>query len=161
MLSSNPFRLLLALAALAGSLTGCHSDAEPAQPHVVTIGQASWEVELATTPQQRYQGLSGRVKVAEGTGMLFVFPEAAMMEFCMRGCEVPLDIAFIGPDRKVVHVTTMQVEADRSGSVFYSSQKPAQWVLEVPAGELTRAGVQPGDAVSFSANIPPATQASP
>lgn len=151
---------LLATAAIGG-LTGCQNEPEPARTHVVTIGQASWQVELATTPEQRYQGLSGRVKVAEGTGMLFVFPEPAMMEFCMRGCEVPLDIAFIGPDRKVVHVATMQVEPDRAGSILYSSQQPAQWVLEVPAGELTRAGVEPGDAVSFSASIPPATQASP
>ena len=40
----------------------------------VTIGSATFQVELARTEAERRNGLSGRQSLPEGTGLLFYFP---------------------------------------------------------------------------------------
>ncbi|MFP3937382.1 MAG: DUF192 domain-containing protein [Phycisphaerae bacterium] len=118
-------------------------------------------MDIASTPEQRYRGLSNRPRIAQGTGMLFIFPDADVREFCMRGCLVPLDIAFLDADLRVVKTHTMQVEADLAGRETYSSEKPAQYALEVPAGELSAAGVRVGDQAELLGDIPDAAKADP
>jgi hypothetical protein len=132
---------------IAAAAAGCKSR-RPAPS--VTIRGHTWRVEIAATPAERHTGLSGRRHLAPDTGMLFVFPRGEPQSFCMRGCEIPLDIAFIGPDMRVLNTATMFVEADRAGRVPYGSKGAAQFVLEVNAGALKDAGVQAGDRVVFS-----------
>jgi hypothetical protein len=110
-------------------------------------------VELATTPDRQLVGLAGRDHLADNEGMLFIFPRAEVLNFCMRGCVISLDIAFIGDDMRVVRTHTMLEEPDRIGKVLYSSDVPARYALEVAAGSLERAGVKVGDPVSFSRDI--------
>jgi len=129
---------------------GCSENAE--QP-TVTIGGTTWDVELATTDKQRYKGLSGREYLAPGTGMLFVYPSPRVLDFCMRGCVIGLDIAFIDANLRVLTTYTMSVEADRAGIASYSSLSPAQFALELPAGSLKQAGIRPGDRAVFSTQI--------
>jgi uncharacterized membrane protein (UPF0127 family) len=142
---------MLALAGLAG---GCGGKPSPPAAHTVEINGRTWRVELATTPEQRYRGLSGRKRLADDAGMLFIFPLPEVQDFCMRECLIPLDIAFIGADLRVVKTHTMAVEPDRLGTVSYPSGLPAQYALEVPAGSLARAGVRVGQKVTFSPGIP-------
>jgi uncharacterized membrane protein (UPF0127 family) len=151
--------LIIVAAVLAGAWGGCDRT-EPGPP-TVTIRGTVWQVELATTVDQRYRGLSERSDMPDGRGMLFIYPAPAIRGFCMRQCLIDLDIAFIGPDRRVVQTYTMTVEPDGIGSVAYSSQAPAQWVLETAAGALARAGVAVGDLVSFSSGVPEAAKAAP
>lgn len=139
----------IAAAVVLCSLVACE-DPDPPQP-AVTINGMTWEVEVADTPTLRYRGLSFRRVIPDGTGMLFVYPEQQdRLEFCMRDCEVDIDIAFINAAGRVVKVTTMRVEPDRSGSVPYYSDAPAQYALEVRAGALKEAGVKPGDTVTIT-----------
>lgn len=127
----------------------------------VTLRGQRWLVDLATTVDQRYKGLSGRRQLSEGVGMLFIYPKPKVLEFCMRDCYLPLDIAFLDANRRVVKMHTMQVEYDRAGTVVYRSEVPAQYALEAPAGSLTRAGVQVGDQAEFSSSIPSPAKAEP
>ncbi|KKK82793.1 hypothetical protein LCGC14_2799850 [marine sediment metagenome] len=82
----------------AALLAGC-DDAPPAPATsvvpTVTIRGHAWRVEVAATPERRYRGLAGRRRLADDAGMLFVFAEPERLEFCMRGCLIDLDIAFI------------------------------------------------------------------
>ncbi|MCY2926756.1 MAG: DUF192 domain-containing protein [Planctomycetota bacterium] len=150
---------LLAAPILAAFLAGCERS-EP-EAATATIRGKIWQVELAVTPAGRYRGLSGRSDMPDGRGMLFIYPSAAVRDFCMRDCLIDLDIAFIGPDRRVVQIYTMKVEPDGLGTAAYSSRAPAQWVLETGAGALERAGVAVGDVVSFSSGVPEAAKAVP
>ena len=93
--------------------------------------------------------------------MLFVYPKPDVLEFCMRDCEIPLDIAFISAEMTVVRILTMPVEADRAGAVRYSSQTPAQYALEVRAGELAKAQVKVGQTVTFHGPLPNPALAEP
>jgi len=135
---------------LAHTAPGCR---KASQADRVTINGRTWQVELATTAQQRYQGLSGRRSLDDSGGMLFVYRRPKVLEFCMRDCHIPLDIAFITSDMRVTKVYTMAVEPDLAGRAVYSSQVPAQYALEVSAGSLQRAQVKVGDKVSFSGSI--------
>ena len=140
--------------------TGCETPQQ--QPAAaVTIRGQSWQVELATTADQRYKGLSDRKDLPAGRGMLFIYPQPQTLDFCMRYCLIPLDIAFIGPDMHVVRIYTMEIEPYGRDTKSYSSEVPAQYALEVPKGALAAAGVHVGDKVEFSSNMPSATKAEP
>jgi len=144
---------------------GCGKPRRPASPTQyaggVTIRGRTWQVELADTAELRYRGLSDRRELPEGAGMLFVYPAPQPMTFCMRKCLIPLDIAFIGSDLRVVNMCTMEVEPYGLDTRTYHSSAPAQFALEVPRGALAAAGVQVGDRVEFSSDIPPAAKAEP
>jgi len=143
---------------LPAAIAGCGGGEENLPPQV-KIGSAVWDVDLALTNDQRYRGLAGRAYLDEAVGMLFMYPQAAPRAYCMRGCLIPLDIAFIDSDLRIVKIYTMTAEFDRRGIVTYSSNAPAQYVLEVSAGGFARNGVVEGAKVVFLGNIPPATKA--
>ncbi len=141
----------LGLCAICLSLGGCNKLDSTAQ---VKIGSASWTVELATNAIAQSRGLSGRTSLGDGSGMLFVFNDSRIRKFWMRGCLIPLDVAFIDSDLRIVKIHTMAVEPDQPPRVHYSSVLPARYALEVPAGGFVRAGVKVGDKVFFIGNIP-------
>ena len=151
---------LMSMSVLA--MVGCDGNSGDGGGAVrVKIRRATWFVDLAMTQDSRYTGLSGRRAVASDVGMLFVYPQQQVLEFCMRDCHIPLDIAFLDSDRRVVAMHTMLVEADLSGQVTYSSGVAAQYALEVAAGGLARAGVRIGDTAAFIGDLPPAAKAEP
>lgn len=138
--------LLLVVLAVVVACPGCRKP--PPTPRVVINGRG-WYVDLARTPQEQHRGLGGRTYLSSDVGMLFIFDQPKELTFCMRDTEIPLDIAFISQDLKVVSVQTMAVEPDRAGRAIYRSAGPAKYAMEVPAGGLTGAGAKPGDRVEF------------
>jgi len=155
---------LVVLAAVAG---GCGDGGrQGGQMPTVTINGKTWRVEVATTADQRYLGLSGREDLADDAGMLFIYNEPHVLDFCMRDCLIPLDIAFIDAEMRVVQTWTMATELHKVGRLdatyrSYTSGVPAQYALEVAAGSLERAGVTVGSRVEFSADVPAAAKAEP
>jgi uncharacterized membrane protein (UPF0127 family) len=140
--------LCVVLAAGAALAAGIHFARRPDGPARVRIGLTEWRVELALTNDKREKGMGGRTSIPEGTGMLFVFGDEDDRSFYMKDCHVPLDIAFISAGLRIVNIRTMTVEPDpQVPRIYYLSERPAQYVLEVPAGELARAGADIGDRV--------------
>jgi hypothetical protein len=137
-----------------GARTPTHGASDGATVRVRIDGR-EWTVETATTPNERYRGLSYRTELPPGEGMLFVFPEAEHAEFCMRGCEIPLDIAFIDEAGVVVRTWTMAVEPDRMGRRGYPSGAPVLYALEVNAGQLADANIAPGSKMEILGDLPP------
>ena len=144
----------LAWAALSVSawLGGCGSDRTQKRPAETTVrcGDAVWRVRLAMTPSTQRRGLGGVSELAEDEGMLFAFPVEKPRHFWMKDCLIPLDIAFLNADRKVVAIHTMPVHTGDGPLPWYDSGDPAIYALEVPAGALERAGVRVGDEFTFS-----------
>jgi len=145
---------VLAAGAWLTAWQGACRDGNQQGPATVTINGHSWFVDVAATEEQQRVGLAGRTTMPDNAGMLFVFPEARLETFWMRGCLIDLDIAFIGEDMRVVKMHTMRAEADMAGRKLYHSERPARYALEVAAGGLGRAGVNIGDLVSLSGDIP-------
>lgn len=114
----------------------------------VLIGGREIEVEVADSPEEWITGLSGRPRLPDGTGMLFVYPDRVVRTFWMKDMQFPLDIIWI--DGQVV------VKVDRNAppegsrpSRSYSSHWPVDVVLEVPGGSAGRWGIKPGDRLSL------------
>ncbi len=125
-------RTTSALAALV-LLTGCGAPTST----TVTIGEQTFTVEIADTPDAQRTGLSDRDDVPAGTGMLFPFDEPGPREVWMARTRVPLDIAWI-LDGQVLAVETLPpCELDAvTDCPTYASPGDVDTLLEVPAGSL-------------------------
>lgn len=152
--------LFIVLVALAGAIASCGDDGGPAAPPastptqdgVVTIGLGSLTIraELALTPEQRTQGLSGRESLPRDAGMLFVHPTEEVPSIVMREMRFPLDLIWISADHRVIDVTE-NVPAPEPGEALriYEPQAPVLYVLEVNAGVAQEAGTSIGDTITF------------
>ena len=133
------------------------SSACRAQPKVTIQSQegrdVSFQVEIAATPETRELGLMYRRDLPAGHGMLFIFPVERVNSFWMKNTPLPLDMIFIGRQRKIVgivHDTAPFSLEGRSVSV------PSQYILEINGGLSRRYGFKAGDVVRFE-NVTPAT----
>jgi uncharacterized protein len=100
-------------------------------------------LEIAADPAARARGLMGRREVPEGTGMVFLYPEDVAEAFWMKNTLVPLSIAFVAADGRVVSVAEMTpCEADPCPS--YAPAGPYRYAVELGAGAFPAAGVGKG-----------------
>ena len=101
------------------------------------------QVEIADTPEERQTGLMGRTALAEDAGMLFVFDEEQTLSFWMRDTLIPLSIAFMDAEGRIVDIQDMKALDDRPP--HYTSAEPARYALEVNVGFFEERGVEVGD----------------
>ena len=105
------------------------------------IGTVELEVEQALTDRQIQTGMMFRKTMTDKEGMLFVHPDVRERGYWMNNVTVPLSIAYINPEGKIVEIHDMQ--PFDTNSVFSVSQN-IQYALEVPQGWFQRKGVVPG-----------------
>ena len=114
---------------------------EPAGGRPVTV-----RLEVAADPDARARGLMDRTEVPEGTGMVFLYPRDVAEAYWMKNTLVPLSIAFVAADGRVVSVAEMTpCTADPCPS--YPPAGPYRYAVELPAGAFRAAGVGEGDKV--------------
>ena len=122
----------------------------------VTVGDASFTVELAATPEERSKGLSGRPTLAAGTGMLFIFKQEGSYAFWMKDMRFPLDMVWIDAQCLVVDITRNAPppgpEQALSDLPTYGPSAPVVYVLEINAGE-SEAGIRPGSQAVFTGSL--------
>ena len=97
--------------------------------------------EVAATPEQRERGLQFREHLPAGSGMIFVFDEVDTRAFHMGDTFIPLDIAYMDQNLRIVDIQQMEPE---SGDL-YESTEPAMFALEVPQGWFEEQGIEVGD----------------
>jgi uncharacterized membrane protein (UPF0127 family) len=107
---------------------------------------ASVNVEIAETEQARTQGLMGRKRMAEGQGMLFIFPGEEYRSFWMANTPLSLDIIFVN---KAGSIVTVQRNTVPYSEESIPSTAPATYVVEVNAGFCDRHGVREGQLVRW------------
>jgi len=114
---------------------------EPAGSRPVTV-----RLEVAADPAARARGLMGRTEVPEGTGMVFLYPEDVAEAYWMKNTLVPLSIAFVAADGRVVSLAEMTpCTADPCPS--YPPAGAYRYGVELAAGAFAAAGVGKGDKV--------------
>jgi len=109
-------------------------------------GPHSFNIELATTEQQRILGLMFRRTLAADAGMLFLYDRAQPVAMWMKNTYIPLDMIFIGADGRV-HRIAKRTEPFSTDVI--SSEGDVQGILEVNAGTADAIGLKPGDEVIF------------
>lgn len=118
--------------------------APPGQP------RAAVTVELARTPREIRRGLMYRRSLPERHGMLFLMGEERVHSFWMRNTYIPLDMIFIGKDRKVAGVVANATPLTETSRHI---DRPSYYVLEVNAGWAAANHIAAGTPVRFK-NIP-------
>ena len=108
-------------------------------------------VELAETEDQWRTGLMERPSLAGDRGMLFVYPAVrdTTYGFYMFRTRIPLDIAFIDGDGRIVDIVEMAPCASPNPRTcrIYRSAEPYRWALEVNRGWFAERGIGMGDRV--------------
>ena len=108
-------------------------------------------VELARTDDEVQKGLSGRPSLDPDKGMLFLFTVPGIYRFWMPDMNFPLDIVWIGSNKKVIGISAdVSNEFDPADPKFYTPPAPAQYVLEVNAGFASRKNLAVGASVEFT-----------
>jgi len=142
-----------ALLGLALLLLGCERAAPappsaPPPPHArVTIGVYVIDAEVADTPARKERGLSGRLSLADGAGMLFPYDSPGLYGFWMPDMHFDIDILWMREGR-IVHIEPNVSKDDPQR--IYKPRVPADLVLELPAGSAARRGFAVGDRVDVA-----------
>ena len=118
---------------------------QAAETYPLTIETASGgaviQVEIASSKQERARGLMGRDHLPPRSGMLFIFEQPALRRFWMKNVPISLDIIFF--DEKGRWVSNHLYAIPFSENLL-ASGAPAQYVLEMAAGEAMRLGIGAG-----------------
>lgn len=106
----------------------------------LTAGIHRIEAEVAATQQNRMQGLMHRKSMAPQRGMLFVFDADARHCMWMRNTYLPLSVAFIDAQGRILNVEEMQPQTENN----HCAAGPARFALEMNAGWFRARGIGPG-----------------
>ena len=103
-------------------------------------------VEVAKTPEQRTVGLMERDHLGRDEGMFFIFETEDFHSFWMKNTRIPLSIAFIDKEGRIVRITDMKpLTLD-----FHPPPKRILYALEMNQGWFSAHGIKVGDTVRFS-----------
>ncbi|HQD83220.1 MAG TPA: DUF192 domain-containing protein [Quisquiliibacterium sp.] len=144
--------LLLPVAALL-SAADASAQPQPTLPRVqLQAGIHLISAEVAASHDTRARGLMFRERLGPNQGMLFVFADKATQCFWMRNTLIPLSIAFIDDDGRIVNIADMQPRSDDS----HCSAAPIRLALEMEQGWFAKRGVGPGATIGGLSTLPPA-----
>jgi len=131
------------------TLTGCDLF-EPSQVELkgtsVIFPQQNLKisVEIATTEQQRAQGLMFRRFLPAENGMLFVFEQMQIQKVWMKNTFIALDVIFLSDQWQIVSLLKGLKPCQQDPCAIYDSAKKAQFMLEVNAGLIDKKSLAVG-----------------
>ena len=115
----------------------------------ITIANQELTVEVADTDASRTQGLSGREKLDEGTGLLFDFSNSDFKKpgFWMKDMRISIDIIWIGNGKIIGIEQNVPLQPEGVELPVYYPPSDISHVLEVPAGWSTKNNIVVGENV--------------
>ncbi len=140
--SFNPLEKLLVLENLIRKLLALP------EKKIAEFGDVELTVEISKTADQIEKGLSGRARLGETSGMLFVFSPPEIPAFWMKDMRFDLDLIWI-KDGVVVEITPQVKKEGMSPRTIYRPSIPVDMVLEVNAGFSEKYGINPGDRITL------------
>ena len=96
--------------------------------------------ELADSMGTRMEGLMHRKSMPQGSGMVFVFDEAAAHCMWMKNTLIPLSVAFIDEAGAIINIADMQPHSEQS----HCATRPARYALEMNKGWFAQRGIKSG-----------------
>lgn len=157
--------LLLLLALTPAAIAVEPSPSAKCQPQTVPAAKKTTltfpdgrtiKIDLVDTPMSREVGLMCVTHMPRTYGMMFVFSQEMDLNFWMKNTLVPLDILWIGPDKKitVIHEKLHESTVDTPDDKVVTAGGRGQFVLELASGEASRRKLKAGDQLKFEAAIP-------
>lgn len=108
-------------------------------------GPVQFTIELATTSEERSQGLMNREQMADDHGMLFDFGVTRPVMMWMKNTILPLDMVFLSDDGEVLGVAADAVPFSED---IIASPGAVRYVLEINGGLASRKNIDAGDRAS-------------
>lgn len=140
MIPIRPIKTLLLGLAFAAAAQA-QSESQPKLDTVsLSAGMHVIRAEVARTPLQRQMGLMFRQQMAGHEGMLFEFEVPTRQCFWMKNTPLPLSIAFVADDGRIVNIADMQPQSVES----HCSAEPVRFALEMNQGWFAKRGIKPG-----------------
>lgn len=106
----------------------------------ITVGGKDFDVIVFSTEKQKEKGLMNVREMNSNEGGLFVYDVPQHVDFWMKDTLLPLDIVFIGENKKVISVKEGKPETED-----YISEDDVKYVLEVNQ----HSGIEKGDKLEF------------
>jgi uncharacterized protein len=120
----------------------------------LTINGHAVTAEVATTVATRAVGLMRRFSLRPDYGMLFVFDAPQPLMFWMKDTYIPLSIAFIDADGRILNIEDMAPQTES----LHNSRGPAMFALEMKKGWFAQLAIAAGDRVDGLAHAPKASK---
>lgn len=98
------------------------------------------QAEVAHTAETRAQGLMHRKSLPGNRGMLFVFTQPAAQCMWMRNTLIPLSVAFLDEQGRIINVEEMQPMTED----HHCASRPAKFALEMTEGWFKSRGFESG-----------------
>lgn len=146
-MSGTTLRIFLT-AAMIGSASAAKSD--PLMTYPLRIGGHSLRAEVASTPEERQTGLMNRRHLGEDQGMIFVFERRGLWGMWMKNTYIPLSVAFIGEDGRIINIEDMEPHTEDS----HNAAAPARYALEVNKGWFSKRNIKAGAKVDGLKQLP-------
>lgn len=128
-------------ALIALALAICGTSVQAQMPVLeLTAGFHRIEAEVAADQQNRMLGLMNRKAMPPQRGMLFVFPEKNTHCMWMRNTFLPLSVAFLDEEGRIINIEDMQPQTEDN----HCAKVPARYALEMNIGWFTQRGIKPG-----------------
>lgn len=106
----------------------------------LAAGMYRIQAEVAHTDPERQRGLMFRKEMPEHQGMLFVFPLRATHCMWMKNTLLPLAVAFLDEEGRIINVEEMAPQTERN----HCAQQPARYALEMNRGWFKQRGLGAG-----------------
>jgi len=113
---------------------------------VLYINGRALNVEIASNDEERQKGLMYRKELGENEGMLFVFEKDKILSFWMKNTSIPLSIAFLDKNGRVIDIYDMK---PFSLEPVVSTLK-CRYALEVNRGFFNKCGLKVGDKIDLT-----------
>ncbi len=110
----------------------------------LTAGMHRIRAQVADSGETRMIGLMHRAEMPANDGMLFVFEQLQRQCFWMKNTLMPLAIAFLADDGRIVNIDEMKANTTDS----HCSASPVRYVLEMNTGWFAKKGLKAGDRIS-------------
>lgn len=124
---------------------GSCADGRDADTITLVIEGHEFHVEVAETLEEQRRGLMHRDRLPPDHGMLFVYDADQRLSFWMKNTHIPLSIAFISKDGRILEIHDMEPESLRS----IESSRSVRYALELNQGAFERIGADVGSLVEF------------
>lgn len=108
------------------------------------------EAELAHTDAARRIGLMNRSSMPAHRGMVFVFTQDARHCMWMKNTLIPLSVAFLDADGRILNIERMQPKTEDS----HCAAAPARYALEMNADWFASRRIAAGDRIRGIDRLP-------
>jgi uncharacterized membrane protein (UPF0127 family) len=113
----------------------------------VEFDNVLFDTETAMLDNEIARGLMYRQHLGANQGMLFVYPQETQISFWMKNTHMPLDLLWLDSNGMILY-THSNANPLSTNEMKYNGL--ARFVLEVPAGSVSRYSLRPGKYASIA-----------